>query len=91
MRIKYTRKRLFFVFYRSPQVRTQEGAKPPLEKFFVPTGKLCWTYFETIGYGLKNCPLLESSSLPLVSQTGYGPGSPANVKFSFPAETLSNA
>ena len=36
MRIKYTRKRLFFVIYRSPQVRNQEGAKPPLEKFSSP-------------------------------------------------------
>ena len=36
MRIKYTRKRLFFVIYSSPQVRTQDGAKPPLEKFSSP-------------------------------------------------------
>ena len=36
-------------------------------------------YFETIGHILKKCPLLESSSLPLVSQTSYGPGSPATV------------
>jgi len=33
MRIKYARKRLFFIMYKSPQARNQEGAKPPLEKF----------------------------------------------------------
>jgi len=36
MRIKYARKRLFFVMYRSSQARNQEGAKPPLEKFSPP-------------------------------------------------------
>jgi len=39
----------------------------------------------------KFVPFLELFA-PLVSQAGYGPGSPANVQFSFfPAETLSNA
>jgi len=33
MRIKYARKRLFFVMYRSLQTGNQGGAKPPLETF----------------------------------------------------------
>ena len=33
MRIKYTRKRLFFVMYRSPQARNQGGRSLP-KKFF---------------------------------------------------------
>jgi len=33
MRIKYARKRLFFVMYRSPQVRTQGGRSLPLKNF----------------------------------------------------------
>ena len=36
MRIKYARKHLFFVMYRSPQARNQQGAKPPLAKFSSP-------------------------------------------------------
>jgi len=34
--MKYARKRLFFVMYRSPQARNQEEAKYPLEKFSSP-------------------------------------------------------
>jgi len=79
MCIKYTRKRLFFVMYRSPQVRTQEGAKPPLEKFSSPKENCVGRILKPLDIVLKNLPLFESSSPPLVSQTGYGPGSPANV------------
>jgi len=53
MRIKYARKRLFFVMYRSPQARNQGGEASP-RKMFAPPGKMCWTYFETIGHSLKN-------------------------------------
>ena len=44
--------------YRSPQARNQGGAKP-LRKIFAPTGKMCWTYFETISHSLKICPPLR--------------------------------
>ena len=67
------------MMYRSPQVRTQEGAKSPLEKFSSPQENFVGRILKPLGIVLKNCPLLDSSSPPLVSQTGYGPGSPANV------------
>ena len=64
MRIKYTRKRLFFVMHRSLQVRTQEGDDSP-RKIFVPTGKLSWTYFKTIGHSFKKLsPLRKLFSPP---------------------------
>jgi len=72
--------------YRSPQVRTQEGGEASPRKIFVPTGKLCWTYFQTIGHSLKNCPLLESSSPPLVSQLVTG--LEVQQMFSFPFSLL---
>jgi len=50
-RMKYARKYLFFVKYRSLQARAGEA---PLRKMFAPTGKLRWTYFETIAHSLKN-------------------------------------
>jgi len=53
MRIKYARKRLFFVMYRNPQARNQEGAKLPLEKFSSSQEKCIGRYFETIGHSLK--------------------------------------
>jgi len=56
MRIKYARKRLFFVMYRSLQTRNQGGAKPPLEKFR-PHSKNVLTYFETIGHSFKKLSL----------------------------------
>jgi len=31
------------------QARNQEGCNPP-RKNSAPLGKMCWTYFETIGY-----------------------------------------
>ena len=64
MRIKYTRKRLFFVICRSPQVRTQEGAKPPLEKFSSPQENCVGRILKPLDIVLKNCPLLECSSPP---------------------------
>jgi len=39
MRMKYARKFLFFVLYRSPQARNQRGEKPTLEKFLLPQEK----------------------------------------------------
>ena len=39
--------------YRSPQAHNQ-GGRSPLRKIFAPTGKMCWTYFETISHSLKN-------------------------------------
>ena len=66
MRIKYARKRLFFVMYRSLQARNQEGSKPPLEKFFVPKGKICWMYFKTIGHSLKKLSPLRKLFAPLM-------------------------
>ena len=47
---KVRKKRLFFVMYRSPQARNQEGVKPPLEKFSPPQEKLLDVYFEAIGH-----------------------------------------
>ena len=44
---------LFFVMHRSPQARNQ-GGQSPFTKIFALTGKMCWTYFETIGHCLKN-------------------------------------
>ena len=50
--------------YRSPQVRTQEGAKPPLENFSSPQENCVGRILKPLDIVLKNCPLLESS-LPL--------------------------
>ena len=72
-----SRKKLFvFVMYRSSQARNQR-----VRRNFAPTGKLCWTYFETIGHSLKNLsPSLKTLRPPgMVSQAGYGPGGPGNV------------
>jgi len=52
-RIKYARKCLFSVMFGSPQARNQ-GGESPLRKIFAPTGKMCWTYFETIAHSLKD-------------------------------------
>ena len=42
----------------------RRGRIPP-RNFFSPPGKMCWTYFKTIGHSLKKCvPLSENSSLP---------------------------
>ena len=56
MRIKYTSKRLFFVMYRSPQVRTQEGAKPPLEKFSSPQENCFGHILKPLDIVLKTVP-----------------------------------
>jgi len=55
-RINYARKCLFFVMYRYPQARNLGGrlGEARLRKIFDPTGKICWTYFETIAHCLKN-------------------------------------
>ena len=48
------------------------GAKPPLEKLFVPNGKLCWTWFKIIGHSLKTLgPSQKTLRPPLVSQAGW--------------------
>jgi len=60
MRIKYARKRLFFVMYRSPQARNQEGAKPPLEKISPPQEKCVGGILKL----LKFVPLLDHSPPP---------------------------
>jgi len=52
-RVKYARKCLLFVMFGSPQANNQ-GCESPLRKVFAPTGKMCWTYFETIAHSLKN-------------------------------------
>ena len=52
-KVAYARKRLFFVMYRNPQARNQEGAKLPLEKFSSSQEKCIGRYFETIGHSLK--------------------------------------
>ena len=36
------------------QVRNQGGEAHPLENFLPPVGKICWTWFESIGHSLKN-------------------------------------
>jgi len=36
----------------SPQAHNQ-GGESPLRKVFVPTGKMCWTYFETIAHSAE--------------------------------------
>jgi len=42
----------------SPQACNQ-GGESHLRKIFAPTGKMCWTYFETIAHSLKICPPLR--------------------------------
>jgi len=39
------------------------GAKPLLEKFS-PPGKMCWTYFKTIGHSLKYLSPFEKTFRP---------------------------
>ena len=48
------------IYWREPtsyqQARNQgaqEGASPALEKFSPPPGKMCWTWFKTIGHSSK--------------------------------------
>jgi len=38
------------------QARNQgaQGGEAPSRKFFAPPGKMCWTYFKTVGHGFKN-------------------------------------
>jgi len=79
MRIKYSRKRLFFVMYRRPEARNQEGAKPPLEKFSSPQEKCVGRILKLFDIVFKKCPHLRNLFSPLVSQAGYGPERPANV------------
>jgi len=65
--------------YRSPQARNQEGAKPPLEKYSSPQEKCVERISKLLDIVLKKCPPLRKLFSLLVSQAGYGPGSPANV------------
>jgi len=64
--------------YRSPQARNQEGAKPPQEKFSPPQEKCVGRILKLLDV-VKICPPLRKLFSPLVSQAGYGPGSPASV------------
>jgi len=65
--------------YRSPQAHNQEGAKPPLKKFSSPQEKCVGRILKLLDIVLKKCLPLRKLFSPLVSQAGYGPGSPANV------------
>jgi len=64
MRIKYARKRLFFVMYRSPHTRNQEGAKPPLEKFLSPQEKWVGRILRLLDIVLKKYPPLRKLFFP---------------------------
>ena len=47
------------------------GGEAPLRRFFAPPGKMCLTYFETVGHSFKkNLGPSENSSFTLVSQAG---------------------
>ena len=63
MRIKYARKRLSFVMYRSPQARNQEGAKPPPEKFSPPQKKCVGRILKLLEIVKKMSPS-EKAHLP---------------------------
>ena len=52
----HARKRLFFVMYRSPQVRAQGGTKLLLEKFSSPQEKCVGRILKLSDIVLKNCP-----------------------------------
>ena len=52
MRIKYARKRLFFVIKKVHRPVTRGETYP--RKIFASPGKMCWAYFETIGRSSKN-------------------------------------
>ena len=55
-----------FCFLRSIEVHrpvTRRGEASP-RKIVVPTGNICWMYFETIGHSLKNCPPLRKIFSP---------------------------
>jgi len=69
---------LFFVMYISPQARNQRG-RNPLKKIFAPQEKCVECILKLLHKVLKKCPPLRKPFATLVSQAGYGPGSPANV------------
>jgi len=86
MRIKYSRKRWFFVMYRSPQARNQEGAKPPLEKYSSPQEKCVGRILKLLDIVLKNVSLLESFSPPWCPKLVTG--LEVQQTFSFPSSLL---
>jgi len=47
----------------------------PLWKTFRLRGKMCWTWFKTVGHIFKNLGSSQKTLRPMVSQAGYGPGS----------------
>jgi len=55
------------------QARNQ-GVRSSPRKFVAPSGKICWTYFESIEHSLENLGHSQKTLRPpLVSQAGYGP------------------
>jgi len=64
------KKTLVSCIYR-PVPRGAQGGRSPRKMLFVPPGKMCWTYFKTIGRSLKKIPPLRKPFAPLVSQAGY--------------------
>jgi len=45
---------LFCMGYRQARKYGGAGGLSPSRKFFSPPGKMCWTYFKSIGHSLKN-------------------------------------
>jgi len=60
------------------------GGEASLGNIFAPTGKMCWTYFETIGHSLKICPPLRKLFTPLVWCPKLVRGLEVQQTFSFP-------
>ena len=69
------------------------GGEDPRRKIFVPTRKMCWTYFKTIGHSLKSLSPSEKILRPPwcgVPSWLWAWRSSKRLVFLFPAETLSN-
>jgi len=83
---KVRKKTFVLCDYKSPQACDQGGGTSP-KKIFAYPGKMCWTYFETIGRSLKNLSPSQKTFLPprypkLVT------GLDVQQKFSFPFSLL---
>jgi len=84
MRVKYARKRLFFVKYRSLQARNQ-GGRSLTRNIFPPQKKCVGRILKLLDTFKKICPPLRKLFAPLVPQAGYGPGkSSKRLVFLFP-------
>jgi len=64
--------------YKSPQARNQ-GGEAALRKMFAPQEKCVGRILKLLHMLKKFVPSKKTLRTPLVSQAGYGPGSPANV------------